>query len=194
MARLQRTMALQNKQMTTRQQSKIQVKKVAFYFRILDHLLWPFMWILAKGKVERPQESHRWHFQDIECDILEKIMDPHLIVSIEGDDPSRFDINSLGLFHLPLFGGWKNYIILEANNFSRYWHVGWRIYRGGTKNLVRCQIQKLRISSSCIKLLKGVPGKRAEFFGVDDSGKQVSVRVVGEGKLGDGQFRNVRLF
>lgn len=178
------------------QQAKIHIKNTPFYFRVLDFFLWPFMWLLAGTKLELPQETHYWHIQKIDCNIIEKTLSSDLNIVLEGDDKSRFsmDISNFGLFHMPIFGGWKNYIILKAESFTHHWNIGWRIYSNTPVAASKCEIQKLPISSPFIKLLKGLPGQKVEFFAIDSDGSQAPLHLVGEGRLGDGKFRNVRLF
>lgn len=90
--------------------------------------------------------------------------------------------------HLTPISGWKDYVVLEASDFKGHWHIGWKIQQGGS---TKCQAQKLRIHSPYIKMLTG---RDTFFFGMNEEGEQIPLRVVGRGTIGDGQFLDVRLF
>lgn len=147
----------------------IRVKPVPFYFRFLDFLLVPVMWVFSGFKLEFPQETHRWHMQNISCDKV-RVKG----VEIMGDDKSRVGTRA-PFIHMPAFGGWRNYIILEAEGFSDYWFVGWKKkFLDGRKEV--CQIQKLRIHSAYIEVLKGIPDSKKYFFGVDKKGDLLDLK------------------
>ncbi len=168
---------------------KIVVEEVPFYFRFVDYLMIPIMWALAGFKMESPQESHKWHIQKINNI---KITD-NKSVAVIGDDKSRFDNKTL-LIHIPVLGGWKNYVVLKAENYKNYWFVGWKVKFLNENRQDYCEVQKLRIHSQYIKVLKGISDSQKIFFGVDSEGKPIKLKNVGEGTLGDGKYKNVRLF
>lgn len=148
----------------------------------------PIMWAFAGFKLEFPQETHRWHMENISCDKVRIKSE----VEVMGNDKSRVGTRA-PFIHMPLLGGWRNYVVLKAEGFSDYWFVGWKKkFLDGRKAV--CQIQKLRIHSPHIKLLKGIPDSKKYFFGLDKNGNFIEVKKVGEGVLGDGKFRMVRLF
>lgn len=165
----------------------IQVALVSFYFRFLDFLMVPVMWAFSGFKLEFPQETHRWHMQNISCEQVRGKS-----VAVMGDDKSKVGTKA-PFIHLPILGGWKNYVVLKAEGFSNHWFVGWKKeFINGRKTV--CQIQKLRIHSPYIKLLKGVADSKKYFFGLDEKGEFIELKKIGEGILGDGKFRTVRLF
>lgn len=170
---------------------KLRVEQVPSYFRLLDYLMIPIMWILSGFKNDSPQETHHWHMQEI---------DPNLVpdkvgIAVMGDDKSKFKGRSpIGLNHMPIFGGWTNYVILQANGIAGHWHVGWKVkfLAKGKKDI--CEIHKLKIYDDKIKVFKGINDSKKIFFGLDEAGKFIPLKIVGKGTLGDGKFNKVRLF
>jgi len=165
------------------------IEKVPFYFRALDYLLIPLVWIVDEFKTPL-METHPWHPQNIHCDLISDEIGAKII----GQDPSRFSFDHLGLIHTPLFGGWKNYIVLEAKDFNKFWRVGWEITYFDQKKGRFCQIHKLKIYQTQIKVLSGINDSEKIGFGINDSHKLIPLEIVGEGILGDGQFKGLRLF
>ena len=167
----------------------MEVEGIPFFFRIFDFLLIPLMFFLSGFHFELPQETHKWHMQIANCSIVDESKG----IKVIGDDKSRFS-NSTPLNHMPIFGGWKNYVILEASGYSNYWNVGWKLKYVDSKRPDKCEIHKLRINSPYIKLLKGISDSEKVFFGLNEKGEYVKLKIVGNGVLGDGQFPKVRLF
>lgn len=167
----------------------MEVGGVFFLFRIFDFLLIPIMIILSGFHFEYPQETHKWHMQVIDCSFVDEAKG----VRVLGDDNSKFT-NKTPLNHIPILGGWKNYVILEANDYSNYWYVGWKIKYIENKRPDKCEIHKLKIKSSQIKLLKGVPDSEKIFFALNKNGNFIKLKIADEGVLGDGKYRRARLF
>jgi hypothetical protein len=164
-----------------------------FAFRLLDLILRPVMFFLGRGKSDSLQETHYWHCQKID----EREVDSKLSVIVKGDDNSVIATNRLlpfPAFHAPLFGGWRNYVILQVQDEVEYWHVGWvhRAVPEGSRP--RSHIQRLPIASREIKVLKQPKEFLTEFFALNSSGEQLPLKVVGEGILGDLKYPGVRLF
>lgn len=149
----------------------------------------PLMWILCGFAFEMPQETHRWHMRIF----------PHIDVPknksivIKGDDKSKHSTRGLPLYHMPLFGGWKNYVILKANNYGKYWNVGWIVEFHDSRNTIY-QVQGSRIKSPPIKVLKGINDSDKTFFAVKENGDFADIRLIDSGRIGDGKYRKVRLF
>ena len=166
-----------------------EIQSLPFYYRTLDYLLAPAMWVLGKFKPPL-METHPWHMQNIHCDLVPDDIGEKVI----GQDPSRYDFDDWGLFHMPLFGGWKNYLVLEAKDFKKYWRVGWKVLFFDKQKGQVCQVHKLKIYQPRIILLTGINDSEKIGFGVNDSNQLIPVKIVGKGVLGDGRFPGVRLF
>lgn len=166
-----------------------QIEEVPFYFRAIDYLLTPAMWVINGFKTPL-METHPWHPQNIHCDLIPDDIGKKTI----GQDPSRFSFDTLGLIHMPIFGGWKNYLVLEAEDFDQFWRVGWKVSYLDPEKGRFCQIHKLKIYGPRIKVLAGNDETEGIGFGLNDGHKLIPLKIVEEGVLGDGQFKGVRLF
>src|SRR5438477_6535332 len=91
--------------------------------RALDRALVPLMFVVGGCQRTSVQETHRWHCEKIAVDDV--ALDRAVIV--DGDDPSPYlnQLWPLPLFHIPVFGGWRKYVVLEARNEVEGWYVGW---------------------------------------------------------------------
>lgn len=168
----------------------MKIDGVSFYFRFLDLLLFPLMWILSGFKLELPQETHPWHMQEID----EMQIPKDKLIEFIGNDNSKFSNKDKPFFHVPVLGGWRDYIVLEAENYGKYWRIGWILKYHNSNQKTDSQIQKLKIKSPYIKLLSGIDDSKKYFFAVSENGNFADLKIVGSGTLGDGKFRNVRLF
>ncbi len=162
-------------------------------FRLLDWLLRPIMFVLGGCKADSIQETHYWHCQRIDM----ADVDPRFSVSIPGDDKSGVAANSLlpfPRFHAPLFGGWRNYAVLQVQETAPIWHVGWVHRKFPSGSRPRAHVQRLPIESREIKVLKQPRGFLTDFFALDANGRQLLLKAVDEGVLGDMRYPEVRLF
>ncbi len=144
-------------------------------FRILDILLWPFMWILG-GFVFPVQETHVWHVKKHDWKNAKGL------VIKEKDNKARFGHEaSFGLFHMPILGGLTKYVVIEANGFGNYWNIGWED-----------NIHILPIKQKRVAMLVGKNGFVA--YGLGDNDKILKTKIVGYGNLGGFKYKNIRLF
>lgn len=153
----------------------MKVVKLNIIFRFVDFLLSPFMWVLG-GFTLPLQETHVWHMKkwDWKKDkgLIVKGYDKKALFG--HDDP-------LGLYHMSIFGGLTKYVVIEASGFENCWFVGWAR-----------QIHALPVKENRIKLLVGKGGFTA--YGIGDNHKQLKLKVVGFGELGDKKYNGLRLF
>ena len=168
----------------------MKVATVPVYYRILDYLLAPIMWMLSGFVSDKPQESHVWHMQNFNCSLVSDTKG----ILILGDDTLKFTHSTFILTHTPILGGWKKYVIFETGDFKKFWHIGWKVYYNNRKKQPLCQIQKLNIYAKRAKLLVGKNDSKKIFFGVNETGEIIPLKIVGKGTLGDKKFPDVRLF
>lgn len=148
--------------------------KLNYIFRALDYSLWPFMWLLG-GFVFPVQETHMWHVRKWNWNAKG-------LVIKETDKKARFGHEApFGLFHMPIFGGLTKYVVIEASGYSKYWHIGWE------GNIHLLPIKQKRIAMLVSK--KGFVG-----YGLGDNKKQLKLKIVGFGELGDNKYNELRLF
>lgn len=151
------------------------VPKVNIIFRFIDFLLSPIMWILG-GFTFPLQETHYWHIRKWDW------KDTKSLVVKEKDKSAKFGHEApFGLFHMPLLGGLKRYVVIEATGFDKYWYSGWE-----------GQIHCLKLRQNRIMMMVGKHG--FIMYGLGDNGKSLNLKIVGYGNLGDNKYRGVRLF
>lgn len=152
----------------------MKVSKLNLVFRLLDFLLWPFMFILGGFKFP-VQETHIWHMH-------KWIWNNDGLKITETDKKSKFSYNTpFSLAHMPIFGGWTRYVVIEASGFKKYWYVGW-------KNVLHF----LPIYNNRIMMLTTDKGFTA--YGLSDTGEYLKLKIIGYGELGDGKYKGIRLF
>lgn len=152
------------------------------FARIADTLLTPAMYVLSGTLRENPQRTHFWNVTHLRPEDVSHL-DTSLMIHRTGI-PGETTI--WPLFHMPIFGGWRNYVILRSvrDDCSIPWHIGWRSER-------RAGISKIPLYGLWVRMLVG-PGD-VSFFGISE-GRQIPLRLVGTGYIGDGgPFRKTSL-
>ena len=166
---------------------KFQVRPLGKLAAIADVLMTPIMYIVAGTFSESPQRTHFWNNTKLGLRQVEHLKN-EMMVACKGAGTTgvRFWLG-IPLFHLPIFGGWKNYVVLQSCDMvGRKWHVGW--IAGDVAGVSRIE---LRGPGGLVRMLIG-PGD-VSFFGVNE-GEQIPIRLVARGRLGDGgRYRRVPL-
>lgn len=162
--------------------------KLPKIYRIADFLLIPIMFILGGFKKDSIQETHPWHvWRKFN---LEEI-DTSKTTTHKGTDTSVYKKHYLFLFHAPLFGGWKNYSVLESAHRDSF-YIGWGMYEGDV--LAGKGLNRLLIKDGRVRMLDGPLNYHGFYFGINEKGEQVVLKKVGRGRLGDRKYPGVRLF
>ena len=79
------------------------------------------------------------------------------------------------LFHIPLFGGWRDYVVVEPISLQgEEWYVGW--VTGEVNGVSRIPLK------GAARLLRGRDD--ASFFGVNREGGQIPLQQCGHGRIG----------
>lgn len=156
---------------------RINVLPVGSWAKLGDMACYPMMRLLMElngSPSESPIQTHRWNNrklreQEVFCLKVDLMTD-------ELNEPTARRLWSF-MRHLPLLG-WQKYVVIEPTcNKEIKWFPGW--YAGKGSGISRVP------QSGSVRLLLG-PGP-VRFYGVDMSGRQVSVRYVDEGWLGYGR-------
>jgi hypothetical protein len=171
----------------------IAVRKVSPALRLIDRLLWPVMFLLGGCRLDSIQETHRWHSQRIQPSEIDR----KLTALVEGNERSRVTANRVipfPLFHAPVFGGWRNYTVLQVEADVECWHVGWIHRQYPQSARPRSHVQRLPIGTREVRVLTQPIGFLTEYFALDRFGNQLPLRAVAEGVLGDGRYGTLRLF
>ncbi len=165
-------------------ESHVTIPATPWWGRVLDILLRPVMYWLQADYQSLPQETHVWNNQKYDRDQFTWLLEPWM-VHVVGDDQAaaRFKWGWLPHFHMPRFGGWKQYAVLEPITVCAVWYVGWI-----ADDVVGISLLPLNAK---VRVLHGP--KSAHFFALNQQGAQVPLRLVGYGLLGSQQYRDVPL-
>ena len=154
---------------------KIHVQPLGWLARIADILMIPIMYLLAGTLKESPQQTHFWNNTKLSKKEVAELSH-NMMVSCKGDCRAVGRKSFLDLrFHLPIFGGWKQYVVLRPNNHEQDWYVGW--VSGIDSGIIRIEL------SGSVRMLIG-PGE-VKFFGINsDDNKQIAIKEIGRGHVG----------
>lgn len=166
----------------------LQIPQLPIIFRLLDILMIPLMFVLGGLRKDSLQETHPWHLWR---HLTPETVDTSKAVRHIGTDKS-FDHHFAFLFHAPIFGGWKKYIVLQPKGYDGPFRIGWVTYKNN--KLSEIAVHKLIIKNSKIRVLSGTPNFSGYFFALTIKGEQIPLEKVGEGTLGDKRYPGVRLF
>jgi hypothetical protein len=152
--------------------------------KIGDALMLPLMYLLQMNIREVPQRTHFWNNTKYPNDAV-RHLDADAIISIPGDAiASRRWFGPLPIFHMPIIGGWKKFVVLEPTVPQDQWYIGW--IAGDTLGVSHITLR------AEVRVLQG-PGA-AQFFGQNEHGEQIQLRQVGVGEVGRaGEFSHVPL-
>lgn len=158
---------------------------------IYDKLMVPVMFILRGFRADSLQETHVWHPYEIDA----RKIDLGMAVKNQGHDPSRFKQGKAKfLFHAPVFGGWKEFSVYAVDETETPFYVGWIVYSALDNELIAAHVHRLPINTDRIRLLDGNSITWGYFFAIDSKGNQIPLKKVGSGKIGDGTYKEVRIF
>jgi hypothetical protein len=168
------------------------IHPLRFYERLAGIALIPIMFMLRGFKSDSLQETHPWHIKNIDA----RKVDLSLSVLNHGSDRSKYGKRGLlsFLFHAPIFGGWKDFSVYEVDALRKPFYVGWLTYRSSDDKLISAQLNRLKIKYPRIRLLDGNELTWGYYFAIDADGYQLKLRKVGQGKIGDKSYLDVRLF
>lgn len=167
----------------------IKVEPYQFPYKFLDWLLSPAMRLISGAPFEAPQEVHNWNMQDIDNGKKNEIKQ-ELSVSVSGTYSGYLGKEHGGiLFHFPILGGWKEYIVFETS-FRGTWYLGW-IVEGMKRPYF--QVCKLALHDARVRALKPAKGVSVLFFAINELGEQIPLVQTGEGTIGDKKFGHIRL-
>lgn len=162
---------------------KISLKKQGVIGKVGDALMYPLMILLQGTWRESPQRTHRWNNQKLRpADIHH--LENSVMVSIAGDARSRERWQyGLPFFHMPIFGGWKQYIVLTPTSPQNEWYVGW--IAGDVAGVSRIPLQE------SVRVLKGQYA--CQFFGINEHGEQITLAQTGDGIVGQAQAEHTHI-
>jgi len=165
---------------------KIIVKKISAFEHILDIIMRPIMIFLGKFKADSIQETHVWHSQEINPNLI----DIGATVKMPSNDDSIYKKYCLFLFHAPLLGGWTKYTVFEIGPKNKPpFFIGWIDHKKSKAFVNRLPIYGRRIRFlNCTNLFD------ISAFAISSDGTQIPINKIKEGKLGTGIDKDIRLF
>jgi len=162
---------------------QIHVPPLGWLEQFGDVVMIPLMYVLSGTLSEAPQRTHRWNNIHLSSEDVHHLKKDKMVHSPGNRSARRPRVAMLPIFHMPIMGGWKRYIVISPQE-SKEWHVGWIAGKtiGITKIVLRGQV----------RMLIG-PGA-VSFFGIDLSGHQIALTKMGYGHIGDeGKFAKTPL-
>ncbi|USN88839.1 MAG: hypothetical protein H6780_00225 [Candidatus Nomurabacteria bacterium] len=156
--------------------NKIHVQPLGWLERIADVLMLPIMYIISGTFRETPQQTHRWNNTKLKSGQVAHLKDD-MQVFCEGNKSAgaRFWLK-MPFFHIPLLGGWKDYVVLQPTHVDQEWHIGWLAHDVAG-------VSRIKVRGP-VRLLLG-PGD-VSFFGVNSEGDQLKLQEISRGRIGDG--------
>ncbi len=153
-----------------------------------DMLMLPIMFLVHWSLKESWQRTHFWNNIKIkDSDTIQNLrMDAHLIpFGGDASAASRWLLGFIPIFHIPIFGGWKKFVVLEPVSYEEEWFVGW--YPGD----VSAGISRIPLKGS-VRVLIG--RSNVSFFGLDKEGNSIHLVQTGKGYVGKaGKFSHIPL-
>lgn len=164
----------------------IQVPLQTVMARLADWLMLPLMYLLQGTFNEVPQRTHRWNNHKLN-EKERASLDSAQFIRLEGVLGARHRwYGILPIFHMPIFGGWKKFVVLQAPPSDNPWMVGWvpGDDRAGVSMIRTHGLVRVTIGDGPVA-----------FFGIDHNGQQLKLTVIGEGYICNaGRFAYVPLF
>lgn len=155
----------------------IRIQPLGFIARIADALMVPVMYLLSGTFFESPQRTHFWNNTKLSKKDVDTLRRDQMVRSDGATDLRDRHLFRLPIFHMPIVGGWRDYIVIAPIEHELSWHAGW--ITDGVIGISRLQFR------GPVRVLRG-PGM-ADFFGFDSTGhSQIPIRMIGEGRIGTG--------
>ncbi len=156
---------------------RLQFRQMTRWEKFLTWVMTPIMYLLQGTFSERPQETHLWNNCKIDPE-GDWLPNHNKTVRVTGSIFATTDrwLGFIPIFHMPIFGGWREYVVLLPADSTRKWYVGWQ-----TKDAFGVSMIPVR---GAVRVLRG-PGDVC-FFAVTQHGLQIPLKKVGEGMIGHG--------
>lgn len=145
---------------------------------VADALYFPLMWSLQGFVWEKPQRGHVHNTKSLTVEEAGRLNHSMMVEQLGDPEAGTPFFYRIPRIHIPVFpGGWKKYVVLVPGNVSP-WYPGWYPtngqYVGYSKIPVKGPVRMLLGNMSC------------KFFGLNASGCQIEISILGNGVIGDG--------
>lgn len=176
---------------TSQPHSELKPRPLSRWAQLGDVALWPIMYLACGGRATGfrtgdIQNTHPWHCQRVDATVLDA---DQLLRVMAPTTKSMRRIRPF--FHLPLLGGWHQYVVVQADA-PRY-HIGWAIPTVDGERYRMAQLNRLPLDGP-VKMLRAGDAPWVDLFAVDEPGRQRPLKCIGEGRLGDGAYPEYPLF
>jgi hypothetical protein len=142
--------------------------------RLADTLMTPIMYVLQGTLKEVPQRTHRWNNHKLDEFELSRV-DFSKTISFPGVTSRKRWFSFIPIFHMPVFGGWKKFVVLVPVDPHKTWHVGW------LPDDDKAGVSLVPVTGWVRVLIGSDP---VRFFGFNEHGLQVELVCLGEGHIG----------
>ena len=155
---------------------RIYVQPLGWLARVVDMMLAPLMYLLSGTFREMPQQTHRWNNAKLPVGFTDGLS-PNEVVVCDGDDQAVARKGSFDLrFHLPIIGGWKQYVVLRPLDPSQDWHIGW-------VSTTHAGVSRIKLRGP-VRMLLG--SGDTTFFALNaETNQQIAIEEAGRGRIGD---------
>jgi hypothetical protein len=139
------------------------------------------MYVVSGTFRESPQRTHHWNNLHLDPADVKQMREEDMVFTF-GDDNAKE--RGVVHFHLPILGGWKEYIVLQEHAHGEPWHVGW-ITEDKNGN-PRVGVSRIPIRGP-LRVLRGdMPCK---FFGIcGTTSLQIHISQLGAGRVKGGDL------
>ena len=164
--------------------TKVPIRPQSLLSKIADYLMLPVMYLVQLNLREVPQRTHFWNNIKLKSDSI-KDFDHELLVSAGADkDAKERWWGPIPVFHIPILGGWDEFVVLEPVEPQIEWYVGWIPF--DTIGLSQIKL------TGPVRLLIGP--RQVNFFGVNKFGQQIAIKQIGKGVMGKaGEYSRIPL-
>jgi hypothetical protein len=148
------------------------IPQLGLIAKIGDVLMTPLMYLVSGTFREKPQRTHRWNYKPLEKTELDLLKKSKMVFEkgIIGEVSLKWPL----LFHIPIFGGWRKYVVLVPKK-NTSWYVGWQKEEDSGISLIKI--------SGAVRMLIG--SENVFFFGISAKSKeQIAIKEIGKGVVG----------
>lgn len=154
--------------------SPLKLKDQSIVSRIGDILMLPLMYLLQMNISEVPQQTHYWNNTKMSSENIADFEADYMVTATGVEGAVKRWFGPLPIFHMPIIGGWSEFIVIDTVNQIDEWYVGWLLF--DTIGISQISIKEK------VRVLVGP--RPVQFFGVDKNGGQIPIKISGRGKIG----------
>ena len=149
------------------------IQQMGFAAKRANATFRPLMYILAGTVWEEPPQTYPWNLERLRPRQIQSFdRTPAWMVPVDAATGAvKLGVRS----HMPVFGGWRDYVVLEPVEYVGEWYIGWiRDVVEASRTPLQGRVRMRRGDLSVL------------FFGTTKNGTQIRIRLVGEGRIGEG--------